>query len=261
MLQEVQEYFVDYILNDRLGIIDNAHIVFADSEPRRAMSPECIELAQLHSIAVDSPKSGVVAEIPDYLRVIKYPDFMEKSDKRTYKSERVIGKLFREVKDLASHTSPVTPFTSEVAKQCYDPDMEVDGFKDYISDAFYYRREYDRKMVSLMEYYGIETEAEILSGHILTMPKSFEKRRDMEQINYSVMALRKEARAGSTRELNQILTLILLIQKPKQKHRLCTTLHITTAIGVAAMWERMELISSVFHGVSLTSSSRSRRIK
>ncbi|XP_030958897.1 probable RNA-dependent RNA polymerase 1 [Quercus lobata] len=194
-IEEVQEYFVNYILNDRLGIIDNAHIVFADSELRRAMSPECIELAQLHSIAVDSPKSGVVAKIPHYLRVKKYPDFMEKSDKRTYKSERVIGKLFREVKDLASLTSPMTPFTSEVAKQCYDPDMEVDGFKDYISDAFYYKREYDRKLVSLMDYYGIETEAEILSGHILTMSKSFGKRRDMEQINYSVMALRKEAKS------------------------------------------------------------------
>ena len=72
--------------------------------------------------------------------------------------------------------------------------MEVDGFKDYISGAFYYKREYDSKMVSLMDYYGIETEAEILSGHILKMSKSFEKRRDMEQINYSVMALRKEAK-------------------------------------------------------------------
>ncbi|KAL4637955.1 hypothetical protein ACB092_03G115900 [Castanea dentata] len=184
-IEEVQEYFVDYILNDRLGIIDNAHIVFADSEP----------LAKLHSIVVDSPKCGVVAEIPHHLRVMKYPDFMEKSDKRTYKSERVIGKLFREVKDLASLTSPVTPFTSEVAKQCYNADMEVDGFKDYISDAFYYKRQYDRKMLSLMDYYGIETEAEILSGHILTMSKSFEKRRDMEEINYSVMALRNEARS------------------------------------------------------------------
>ena len=161
VLQEVQEYFVDYILNDRLGIIDDAHIVFADSEPRGAMSSKCIKLAKLHSIAVDFPKSGIVAEIPYYLRVTVYPDFMEKSDKRTYKSER--GKLFREVKDLALHTSPMTPFTSEVAKQCYDPDMGVDGFNDYISDAFYYKREYDHKLGSLMDYYGIETEAEIYS--------------------------------------------------------------------------------------------------
>ncbi|KAF3945295.1 hypothetical protein ACB098_03G083200 [Castanea mollissima] len=194
-IEEVQEYFVDYILNDRLGIIDNAHIVFADSEPRGAMSRKCIELAKLHSIAVDFPKSGIVVEIPYYLRVKVYPDFMEKPDKRTYKSERVIGKLFREVKDLASLKSPVTPFTSEVAKQCYDPDMEVNGFKDYISDAIYYKREYDHKLGSLMDYYGIETEAEIFSGNILTISKSFDKRRDLEQINYAVMALRKEVRS------------------------------------------------------------------
>ncbi|XP_030958898.1 probable RNA-dependent RNA polymerase 1 [Quercus lobata] len=50
-IEEVQEYFVDYILNDRLGIIDDAHIVFADSEPRRAMSSKCIKLAKLHSKA------------------------------------------------------------------------------------------------------------------------------------------------------------------------------------------------------------------
>ena len=194
VLQEVQEFFADYILNDRLGIIDNAHTAFADRNHSRAMSSQCLKLAELHSIAVDFTKSGVVIEIPDYLRVKKYPDFMEKPDKSTYESKRVLGKLYREVKDHASLTSPVTPFTSDVAKQCYDPDMEEDGFQDYINDAFNYKQEYDYKLGGLLDYYGIETEAEILSGHILTMSKSFNKRRDLEQINYSVMALRKEAR-------------------------------------------------------------------
>ncbi|XP_075659950.1 putative RNA-dependent RNA polymerase 1 [Castanea sativa] len=194
-IEEVQEFFADYILNDRLGIIDNAHTAFADRNHSRAMSSQCLQLAQLHSIAVDFTKSGVVVEIPDYLRVKKYPDFMEKPDKSTYESKRVLGKLYREVKDHASPTSPVTPFTSDVAKQCYDPDMEVDGFEDYINDAFNYKQEYDYKLGGLLDYYGIETEAEILSGQILTMSKSFNKRRDLEQINYSVMALRKEARS------------------------------------------------------------------
>ncbi|KAL4637957.1 hypothetical protein ACB092_03G116100 [Castanea dentata] len=255
-IEEVQEYFVDYILNNRLGIIDNAHIVFADSEPRRAMSPECIELVKLHSIVVDSPKSGVVAEIHHRLRVMKYPDFMEKSDKRTYKSKRVIGKLFREVKDLASLMSPVTPFTSEVAKQCYDADMEVDGFKDYISDAFYYKRQYDRKMLSLMDYYGIETEAEILSGHILTMSKSFEKRRDMEEINYSVMALRNEARSwfNEGSELDSDTDVV------NAKAKASAWYHITYH---PSYWGRSNvgLDGAHFVGVSLTSLSRSRRIK
>jgi RNA-dependent RNA polymerase len=139
VLQEVQEYFTDCIVNDNLGIIDNAHTVFADRGPRRAMSKKCINLAKLHSIAVDYPKSGVVAKIRSYLDVRECPDFMEKPDKPTYKSKRVIGKLYRAVKNITSHTSPLNSFTLEVAKQTYDPDMEVDGFKDYVSDAFNYK--------------------------------------------------------------------------------------------------------------------------
>ncbi|GMY18195.1 probable RNA-dependent RNA polymerase 1 [Fagus crenata] len=191
---EVQEYFTNCIVHDNLGIIDNAHTAFADKERLGAMSPKCIELAKLHSIAVDYPKSGVAAEIPHHLRVKVYPDFMEKSDKPTYESKHVIGKLFRGVKEIASHTSPVNTLTPDVAKQSYDPDMEVDGFKDYISDAFKYRSEYDYKLRNLMDYYGIETEAEILSGNILKTSKLFDRRRDLEAINYAVMALRKEAR-------------------------------------------------------------------
>jgi len=194
MIHEVQEYFLNYIVTDNLGIIDNAHKVFADKEPHRAMSKKCIELAKLHSIAVDSPKTGEVVEVPYSLRPKMYPDFMEKHDKPTYKSQSVIGKLFRQVKDIASCTSPINLFTREVAKQYYDPDMEVVGFKEYISDALDYKSEYDSKLGNLMDYYGIETEAEILNGKILKMSKCFNKRRDMEEVNYAVKSLRMEAR-------------------------------------------------------------------
>ena len=105
--------------------------------------------------------------------------------------------------------------------------MEVDGFKDYISGAFYYKREYDSNMVSLMDYYGIETEAEILSGHILTMSKSFEKRRDMEQINYSVMALRKEAKSWVNKGSESDSDTDIVNAKAKQKLRLGSWYHVT----------------------------------
>ncbi|KAI6677198.1 hypothetical protein NL676_037994 [Syzygium grande] len=102
-IEEVQEYFVNYILNDSLGIIANAHTVFADSKPEKAMSPECVELAKLFSIAVDFPKTGVPAVIPPNLYAKEYPDFMEKLDKSSYPSNNVIGKLFQKVKDLPIH--------------------------------------------------------------------------------------------------------------------------------------------------------------
>ena len=194
MEQEVEEYFTNYIVNDSLGIIANAHTVFADRELDKALCAPCKELAKLFSIAVDFPKTGVPAEIPRHLRVKDYPDFMEKADKPTYESQSVIGKLFREVKDIAPHKCDIRSFTSDVAWQSYDYDMEVDGFEDYVSDAFYYKSEYDYKLGNLMDYYGIKTESEILSGSIMRMSKSFDKRKDAEAITLAVRSLRKEAR-------------------------------------------------------------------
>ncbi|KAL6963347.1 multidrug resistance protein [Sarracenia purpurea var. burkii] len=192
-MQEVEEYFTNYIVNDSLGIIANAHTVFADRELKKAMSEPCIKLAKLFSIAVDFPKTGVPAEIPAELRVKEYPDFMEKPDKPTYESECVIGKLFRAVKHISPES--IKSFTREVARKSYDPDMEVDGFEDYIDDAFDYKSEYDNKLGNLMDYYGIKTEAEILSGSIMKMSRSFDRRKDADDVGLAVRSLRKEARA------------------------------------------------------------------
>nr|AAT38687.2 RNA-directed RNA polymerase, putative [Solanum demissum] len=193
-IEEVEEYFTNYIVNDSLGIIANAHVVFADREPDMAMSDPCKKLAELFSIAVDFPKTGVPAEIPSQLRPKEYPDFMDKPDKTTYISERVIGKLFRKVKDKAPQASSIAIFTRDVARRSYDVDLEVDGFEDYIDEAFDYKTEYDNKLGNLMDYYGIKTEAEILSGGIMKTSKTFDRRKDAEAISIAVRALRKEAR-------------------------------------------------------------------
>lgn len=195
LLQEIQEYFTNYIVNDSLGIIANAHTVFADKEPEKALSQRCIKLAKLFSVAVDFPKTGIPAEIPYDLRAKEYPDFMEKPDKTTYISDNVIGKLFRQVKDIAPHTSSITSFTKEVAMKSYDPAMEVAGFEDYIDEAMELKNEYDRKLGNLMDYYGVKSEAEILNGGIMKMSKSFDRRKDAEAVSMAVRSLRKEARS------------------------------------------------------------------
>ncbi|XP_061371833.1 probable RNA-dependent RNA polymerase 1 [Gastrolobium bilobum] len=193
-LQEVEECFTHYIVKDSLGIVATAHTVFADRDPEKAMSPSCIELAKLHSVAVDFAKTGVPAEIPQHLRVEEYPDFMEKLDKPSYQSNSIIGKLYREVKNVAKQNSIIKPFTRRVARQLYDHDMEIDGFEKYTTIAYEYKNMYDCKLGNLMNYYGIEKEAEIISGNILKMSKSFNDRKDLEGINHAVKSLRKEAR-------------------------------------------------------------------
>ncbi|XP_047307594.1 probable RNA-dependent RNA polymerase 1 [Impatiens glandulifera] len=200
-MEEVEVYFADYIVNDSLGIIANAHTVFADRGPEKAMSSQCKELAELFSIAVDFPKTGVPANIPPHLRVKEYPDFMEKPDKTTYISQRVIGKLFRAVKDVKSDT--ILTFTREIAKRSYDPEMEVENFMDYLEDALDYKREYDYKLGNLMDYYGIKTEGEILSGCIMKMSRSFDRRKDAESVGLGVKALRKEARSWFNKKTDE----------------------------------------------------------
>ncbi|KNA09732.1 hypothetical protein SOVF_150570 [Spinacia oleracea] len=199
-MEEVMDYFTNYIINDSLGIIANAHTVFADREPLKAMSSPCIELAQLFSIAVDFPKTGVPAVIPPSLRVKTYPDFMDKPDKNNYISNNVIGKLFREVKKRSPNSSFLRTFTREIAECSYDTDMEYDGFQDHLDDAEYYKSQYDYKLGNLMDYYGISTETEIMSGSIMRMSKSFDRRKDAEAVTMAVRSLRKEARAWFNRE-------------------------------------------------------------
>lgn len=192
MIEEVHEYFTNYIVNESLGIIANAHVVFADRQSLKAESTQCIKLAELFSIAVDYPKTGVPAQIPHELHVKEYPDFMEKLDRATYVSEGVIGKLYREIKKQNPH---IRHFTKDVATLSYDTDLIVDGYQDYITEAVWFKEEYDFKLGNLMEHYGINSEAEIISGCILKMAKNFTKKSDADAIRLAVKSLRKEARS------------------------------------------------------------------
>ncbi|XP_077241138.1 putative RNA-dependent RNA polymerase 1 isoform X2 [Tasmannia lanceolata] len=194
-IEEVEEYFTNYMVNDSLGVIANAHTVFADKKPNMAESEACVELAKLFSIAVDFPKTGIPAEIPPHLIVRECPDFMEKLDKPNYESERVIGKLFRAIKDVAPHASHIKSFTREVARKSYDSDMEVEGFESYLGDAYYFKEQFDFKLGNLLEHYEIKTEAEIFSGCIMKMSKMFTKYKDSEAISLAVKSLKKEARS------------------------------------------------------------------
>lgn len=198
-MQEVHEYFTNYIVNDSLGIISNAYTVFADKEPLTAESQKCIELAKLFSAAVDFPKTGVPAEIPQELQVSEYPDFMAKGNKPTYISKGIIGKLYRNVKNVPN-TNKNNTFTEEVAEQSFDDDMLVPGYKDYLNEAFIEKEEYDFKLGNTMDHYGIKTEAEFVTGNVMKLSRSFNKYKDGEVIGHALKSLRKEVRAWFKRD-------------------------------------------------------------
>jgi hypothetical protein len=133
-VDDIVDFFIEYMNMDRLGQISNKHKIRADIKPAGTRDPDCVLLAKLASDAVDFSKSGVPADmgqIPrgaDHLR----PDFMapgsnlvinelgaaeleeldqddiddpdgvsvldaDKARNRYYRSDKILGVLYRNI--------------------------------------------------------------------------------------------------------------------------------------------------------------------
>ncbi|CBN78124.1 RNA-dependent RNA polymerase 1 [Ectocarpus siliculosus] len=136
-MKEIADFFLKYIQNDNLGKIANAHLVRADLSPLGARCDECLQLAALHSKAVDFPKSGVPAVFPDELKVDSYPDFMCKEDNMTYLSKKLIGRLFRDTPPAGA----ANPQRRQQQDERFLGGFELDqsllapGYEDFLEEA------------------------------------------------------------------------------------------------------------------------------
>ena len=126
---DLKEFMVFFIKNDKLGVIANTHVAFADQFKEGVRDPACMALAKLFSFAVDFPKTGYIAEIPKEIRIEKYPDFMQKSDVPSYASHRIIGKLFREIKAIMNEEIPEDSYEGiPINKELLTPGYQVTTF-------------------------------------------------------------------------------------------------------------------------------------
>lgn len=153
------------MINDTLGTISTAHLIHADSEPNKAQSPKCLQLATLHSMAVDFAKTGAPAEMPRVLKPREYPDFMERIDRPSYTSNGVLGKIYRAT--LESKVNKNSHFDwSNSLESSYDLDLLVDDFESFIEIAEIHKELYIEKITTLMNFYGAEREDEIVTGNL-----------------------------------------------------------------------------------------------
>ncbi|KAI9605380.1 hypothetical protein KEM48_002321 [Puccinia striiformis f. sp. tritici PST-130] len=99
------DFFLDYISSDLVGMIATRHLHIADQAVEGTLNRSCLRLAELHSDAVDYPKTGVpvnIRSLPSPPAKMK-PDYMcQEYDSSTkgedyYESARVLGRLFREI--------------------------------------------------------------------------------------------------------------------------------------------------------------------
>ncbi|KAG8816243.1 hypothetical protein FRC17_000392 [Serendipita sp. 399] len=102
--RDVADFVVNYIKNDILGKIANQLLLTADIQPLCMADSDCVLLANLHSHAVDFPKTGQHVDIKSLpkLRTKRKPDWYanENGDvngSQFYPSQRIIGHLFRDL--------------------------------------------------------------------------------------------------------------------------------------------------------------------
>lgn len=122
-----------------------------------------LELAQLHSYAVDYPKSGIPAKMSRLLHPPKYPHFMESKTRpkdKIYHSKTILGQLFDLVERIDFQPLLNLPFDKRVLDACI-PTTE------HLECASLLKCQYDAAMRRLMAQREIETEFEVWSTFVL----------------------------------------------------------------------------------------------
>ncbi|XP_057959968.1 RNA-dependent RNA polymerase 6 [Malania oleifera] len=195
--QDIIDFFTRNMVNESLGAICNAHVVHADRSEYGALDEKCITLAELAATAVDFPKTGKIVTMPHNLKPKMYPDFMGKEEFRSYNSDKILGKLYRQIKDIYSE-DVAESFKRTINPQeiPYDMDLEIPGSEDFIVPAWDLKCSYDGQLNGLLGQYKVNREEEVVTGHIWSMPKYNSRKHGelKERLKHSYSALRKEFR-------------------------------------------------------------------
>lgn len=195
--QDLIDFFVKNMVNESLGTICNAHVVHADLSEYGAQDEKCIKLAELAATAVDFPKTGKLVTMPNELKPKQYPDFMGKEEHQSYRSKKILGRLYRQIKDAydgdAAASSELDILPTDIP---YDRELEVPGAADYLADAWEKKCSYDGQMNGLMGQYKVKREEEVVTGHVWSMPKYTSRKQGelKERLKHSYNAMRKEFR-------------------------------------------------------------------
>jgi hypothetical protein len=179
-------FFVTHMKNDNLGRIATAHRYWADMEDDGVKDDKCIQLAALHSMAVDYAKTGVPAEMPKDLRIRKYPHWAEKENHRSYISKKVLGQLYDEVDRVPFDPAWELPFDSRIIEAYEINDQTL---LDQVKET---KRLYDESLRRLMAQHGIRTEFEIWTTFILEHNHENRDYKIQEELGEAAAALKRQ---------------------------------------------------------------------
>lgn len=163
VVSDVTNFMVNFIKNDNLGLIAVSHKIHADLSEKGARSKTCVELAALHSTAVDFAKTGIPAEFdPQKFQVQAYPDFLCRSDRPSYQSKNALGRLFRDVQEKSFRPS----YEYQI-----DTKLLIPGYEKYVQDADAQKRSWDFSIRRLMCQYEAQSEFELVGQMFIAKKK------------------------------------------------------------------------------------------
>lgn len=204
-VQDMIDFFCQYIKGDKIGLIANAHLVWADLLDAGINSQRCRELARKCSVNLDFAKCGDLKGFQISEKPPMYPDFMDKQDtKNTYCSRKVLGQLYRNCKKVELSTECL----DVVEDTLPDPRLLMEGREPYVPEARTAYRRYARKIRSLLKSYRIDNESEALSGAVSKFSKYVKEKSDPtdlcmvleSQVEHVVRRAREEFFSNTTSE-------------------------------------------------------------
>lgn len=182
---DMVEFFLRYLQQDSIGRMSNAHLTYADLHG--LFHENCHSIALKCAVAVDFPKSGVPAEpLTSFEQCEVTPDYMMAGGKPMYYSPRLNGQLHRKARKveevLEEYESKGSIFEGEYDKLICPDEVDVFfGSEAKLLQTMALRDEYIDRMQQLLDEYGIEDEASVVSGHAA----SIKRLAGMERDDYS----------------------------------------------------------------------------
>ncbi|KAH7176576.1 RNA dependent RNA polymerase-domain-containing protein [Dactylonectria macrodidyma] len=162
-VDDLRNFFVKYMKNDVLPMIAHAHLANADRAWTGPMSPQCLELAHLHSKAVDYPKTGEPATLRRDLQPRHWPHFMDR--KNSYHSGKALGVIYDNIVNKSIQFSPIwdSPFDQRIIEhKTYAPDS------DMLNAARQIKSQYDICVRRILSQHGLDTEFELYTGFAMS---------------------------------------------------------------------------------------------
>ncbi|KAK0852137.1 hypothetical protein LTR03_003639 [Friedmanniomyces endolithicus] len=198
-VDDITTFFVKHMQNDDVGRIAMAHRFWADSNDcsQGVKDDRCIELARLHSMAVDYAKSGIPATLPKNFRIKRWPHWAEKDGKPSYHSRKVLGRLYDEVQRVPFLPAWDQPFDTRIL-HAYDLTEAL------LDDAREIKTLYDEAVRRIMAQHSIQSEFEIWTTFVLGHGQDDNDYKLAERLGETVTTLKQRhqelcyERAGTT---------------------------------------------------------------